>query len=147
MTKGTGTTVIADSVVCVLADGANGTIEFDIASECGPYLGHGAHTTGKFTSQQYKENTITKDGSLEPTTLTVTLVPSEYEQIETWWKSGTSLTYTVTGETAGLMDRTYTQCFVRVTDQPSVVPGAEGKVTIGIEISTIMNAADLNETV
>lgn len=145
MAKGEGSIVKADLVACSLSDGTT-TIEFDIAAESSPYLGQGAHSTGKFTSQQYKKNTITKDGSLEATTLTVTFDAGEYVTLTDWWKSGTSLTYTVSGVAAGMVDATYTECFVRVTDAPGATPGAEGNVTIGIEISTIMNAGDLEVT-
>lgn len=149
MAKGEGTKVIADSCVCTLASTGTdaATIEFDIAAEAAPFLGHGAHTTGKFTSQQYKENTMTKDGSLEATTLTVTFVLSEYKTLQDWWKENTSLTYTVNGTAAGLPNITYTDCHVRISDQPKVTPGAEGKITVSVEISTLMNIADLEAVV
>ncbi|MBO5681827.1 MAG: hypothetical protein J6T08_08965 [Lentisphaeria bacterium] len=145
MTKGTGSVVKGDEVTCTLSNGTT-SIEFDIAAESGPYLGHGAHSTGKFTSQQYKKNTITKDGGLEATTLTVTFDAGEYVTLTEWWNSGESLTYTVSGAEAGLVDITYTECFVRVTDGPKATPGLEGNVTISIEISTIMNAKDVDPT-
>lgn len=145
MTKGAGSVVKGDDVTCTLSDGTT-SIEFDIAAESGPYLGHGPHSSGKFTSQQYKKNTITKDGSLEATTLTITFDAGEYVTLTEWWQNGTSLTYTVSGAEAGLVDITYTECFVRVTDAPKLSPGAEGNVTISVEISTIMNAKDVKPT-
>lgn len=145
MAKGTGSVVKGDEVACTLSNGTT-SIEFDVAAESGPYLGHGAHSTGKFTSQQYKKNTITKDGSLEATTLTVTFDAGEYVTLTEWWQNGTSLTYTVSGVEAGMVDVSYTECFVRVTDAPKFSPGAEGNVTISVEISTIMNAKDVKPT-
>lgn len=130
------TTVVADNVLCKLSDGAN-TIEWDIAEGSNPLLGHGQHTVNKWISQAIKAQGFVKDGVYEATTISVTFLASEFEQIETWWKSGTKVTYTVTGLLTG--DKAYSDCIVRVASTPQIVPGQDGYVVFQIEISCLSN--------
>lgn len=133
--------VIADDVLCKLSDDTT-TIEWDIAADGPVTMANGAHTVNKFTSQKIKANGLLLDGTYEAVSPTVTFLASEADQIETWWKEGTLLTYTVSGlyET----DKVYKDCTVRIATPPSIAPGMKGYVTMGIEISSLMN---VNESV
>lgn len=127
----------SDSVLCSLSDGST-TIEWDIAGDSAVLMAHGAHTTTKFTSQKIKANGVTLDGTYESVSPVVTFLQSEAEQIETWWKTGTRLTYTVAGDA---MSKTYEDCIVRISSQPSLTPGADQYVTMTIEITCLANVA------
>lgn len=132
------TKVKSDEVICELSDGST-TIAWDIAAEGPVTMANGAHTVNKFTSQKIKAQGIVKDGTYEAVSPTVTFLASEAEQIETWWKNGTPLTYTVTG----LYDepKVYSECQVRIATPPPITPGAEDFVTMGIEITSLENVA------
>lgn len=147
MAVSTKTTIKADSVLCTLTPGSgDGTaIEWDIAADSNPLMSNGAHTTNKFTSQQIKAQGIQKDGVYESVTLTVTFHETEFAQVETWWKKGSMLTYTVTGMTTTAKE--YKNCVVRVSSTPTVVPGKEDYLTFQLEITSLMNvAADADAT-
>lgn len=128
--------VIADDVICKLSDGT-ATVEWDIAAEGPVTMANGAHTVNKFTSQKIKANGLLLDGTYEAVSPTVTFKDSEADQVETWWKNGTLLTYTVSGLYES--DKVYNECTVRIATPPSITPGMKGYVTMGIEISSLMN--------
>lgn len=131
----------ADQILLSLSDGTN-TLEWDVAGDTDVYLTHGAHSTEKFTSQKIKAQSVSLDGTYEAQTLTVVFLQSEAEQVETWWKNGTRLTYTVSpGSNTGLTAKSYTDCLARVSKQPTVTPGKTGYVTMQIEVSCLMNVA------
>jgi hypothetical protein len=132
------TKVKSDEVICELSDGST-TIVWDIAAEGPVTMANGAHTVNKFTSQKIKAQGVVKDGTYEAVSPTVVFAPAEADQIETWWKKGTSLTYTVTG----LYDepKVYSECQVRIATPPSITPGAEDYVTLGIEITSLENVS------
>lgn len=133
--------VNADEILLSLSDETT-TIDWDVAGDTDVYLAHGAHSTEKFTSQQIKAQSVSLDGSYEETTLTVTFLQSEAEQVETWWKNGTRLTYTVSpGSNTGLSAKSYTDCLARVTKQPTATPGKKGYVTMQVAVSCLMNVA------
>lgn len=132
------TKVKSDEVICELSDGTT-TIAWDIAAEGPVTMANGAHTINKFTSQKIKAQGIIKDGVYEAVSPTVTFLASEADQIEEWWKKGTPLTYTVSGLYA--TDKVYTDCQVRIATPPSIAPGAEDYVTMGIEITSLENVA------
>lgn len=130
--------VVADDVLCKLSDGTT-TIEWDIAAEGAVTMANGAHTVNKFTSQKIKAQSLTVDGTYEAVSPTVTFLDTEADQIETWWKNGTLLTYTVTGLYS--TDKVYEDCTVRIATPPSIAPGLKGYVTMGIEISSLESVA------
>ena len=134
--------IIGDEVLCSLSDGST-TIEWDIAAEGAVTMANGAHTVNKFTSQKLKAQGLVLDGTYEAVSPTVTFLASEADQIETWWKEGTLLTYTVSGlyDT----DKKYTDCTVRIATPPSVAPGQKGYVTMGIEITSLMSVSNTAE--
>lgn len=129
------TQITADNVLCKLADTASHEIEWDIAADSQPWPADGAHSTNKFTSQQIKAQGIVLDGTYENVTLTVTFLRSEADQVESWWKAGTKLTYTVTN---GTDVKSYTDCYVRISEQPTISPGKIDYVTMQLEISVLM---------
>lgn len=135
------TKVKSDDVICELSDGST-SIAWDIAAEGAVTMAHGAHTVNKFTSQKIKSQGVVKDGVFDAVSPTVVFLPSEADQIESWWKNATPLTYTVTG----LYDspKVYKECQVRISTPPSITPGAEDYLTMGIEITSLENVAATN---
>lgn len=138
MAVNAGTELTADSIALSLSGGGK-TVEFDVAGEASAFLfPMGSHSTEKWTSQHVKRNVITKDGTYDSITLTHTFNTTDYETIEEWWMSKTeSLTYSVSG--GGAPTKSYTNCHVRVTDGPSLVPGSIGLRTITLEIMCMQN--------
>lgn len=127
------TKIDADSILCSLSDGTT-TLEWDVAGDSQVWFAHGAHTVNKFTSQHIKSQGIVKDGVYDPVTLTVTFLASEATTIEGWWKNGTPLIYE-----AG--EKSYTNCQVRIAEQPTITPGKNDYLTMNLEISCLMNVA------
>lgn len=133
-----GTELTGDSVVLQISDGS-ATVEFDVAGEISTFLfPMGSHSTEKWNSQHVKRNVITKDGTYDAITITHTFNTTDYNQIETWWKAtNESLTYSVSG--GGAPTKSYTNCHVRVTDGPRLVPGSVGLQTVSIEIQCMQS--------
>ena len=129
--------VVANSVACSISDGT-ATINFDIAADSKPYMAHGSHTINDYNSQVIKDKVLQATGSYDAVTLTVSFAGEVFEQVESWWKAGKrGLTYAVNGSNAGMIDKTYSDCTIRVSDTPSVVPDAEGYVTCTVEIQCL----------